>query len=66
MAMKLSTAMADLERRAQSTVFEQSFHLRYSYPVHFTRDLFGEDNQVLDGVLGSAASGERARVLFVV
>ena len=64
--MKLSTAMADLERRAQSTVFEQSFHLRYSYPVHFTRDLFGEDNQVLDGVLGSAASGERARVLFVV
>ncbi len=64
--MKLSAAMADLERRARSTVFEQSFHLRYSYPVHFTRDLFSVDNPVIDHVLTPPPSGERARVLVVL
>jgi len=64
--MKLSAAMADLEPRAQSTVFEQSFHVRYSYPVHFTRGIFADDNPVIDGVLIAPPSGERARVLVVI
>jgi 3-dehydroquinate synthase len=64
--MKLSAATAGLERCTQTTVFEQSFHLRYSYPVHFTRGLFLDDNPVVDQVLVPPSSGERARVLIVL
>lgn len=64
--MKLSTASGDLEAHARSKVFQQSFHLRYSYPVHFTHGLFTRENDILDGVLVAGHPGERARVLVVL
>jgi 3-dehydroquinate synthase len=44
----------------------QSFSIRYDYPVYFTRDVFGPDNQCLTQALGRIESDKRQRVAVFV
>ncbi|HXE15170.1 MAG TPA: 3-dehydroquinate synthase [Bryobacteraceae bacterium] len=46
-------------------LIQQTVRAEFHYPVHFTRDAFRPDNQILRNVLGSGNEGQR-RILFVV
>nr|WKF61254.1 2-epi-5-epi-valiolone synthase [Paraburkholderia busanensis] len=45
---------------------DQSFDVRYSYPVCFTRHAFAPDNPLLADLMRAQANGAGARVLFAV
>lgn len=45
---------------------EQTFDVRYSYPVCFTRGAFSPENATLAGLMRTAAPDAKARALFVV
>lgn len=65
--MKCNPAPGDLERKANVQVFEQSFHMRHSYPVYFMRGLFAEACDVLTQVVsGARTKDDPARVLCVI
>ncbi|KJK12514.1 3-dehydroquinate synthase [Burkholderiaceae bacterium 16] len=45
---------------------DQSFEVRYSYPVCFTRGAFAPENRLLVDLMRAQPPGARARVLFAV
>ncbi len=44
----------------------QTFQVPFSYEVHFTRDLFAENNRLLKDLMGSARDQKTAKILVVV
>ncbi|MDN5214303.1 3-dehydroquinate synthase [Fulvivirgaceae bacterium BMA12] len=44
----------------------QTFQVPFSYEVHFTRDLFAENNHLLKDLIGSARDQKTAKILVVV
>ena len=46
--------------------YRQSFSVSFEYPVHFTREVFAADNQLLADVLGRLGEGRRHRAAVFV
>lgn len=56
----------DPRKNSEEDCYEQSFSVSYDFPVHFTRDLFRLDNDLLASVFDRRHEGRRHRVMVFV
>lgn len=61
-----ATAIAAGSERPAATCYEQSFAVRYAFPVVFTRELFAVDNPVLADTLSRLEQHKRHRIIVFV
>ncbi|MFC1499085.1 3-dehydroquinate synthase [Verrucomicrobiota bacterium] len=58
----MSTELKNME----SDCYKQSFSVDYSYPVHFTRDLFSTENNILSETAKGLGCGSASRTLVYI
>lgn len=66
MGKAVRDALAKIEACGEERAFIQRFSVPYEFPVYFTRDVFAEDNPVLEEALTAGAVSQRRRAVFFV